>query len=142
MRSDRYIYANATCEQARIISMEGNTYTYEYNGENKSVTLYVSRNTTTYMSMRTNDVGDVLRCGEDIGQPQPRCAIILVLQRIEEAEGDSYLYSCESHILDVENAILPEHYLPDKIALTAASSLTHSGITDLDGMNYAYYADK
>ena len=122
--------------------MEGNTYTYEYNGVNETATLYVPDNTTTYMSKRTNEVGDVLRCG-DIDQPQPRCAIILVLQLIATTEGESYIYSCESHISDVENAILPEHYLPDKIAVTAASSLTHSDITDPETqINYAYYVDR
>ena len=123
--------------------MEGDTITYEHNGENVSLTLFVPRNTTTYMSLRTNEVGDIFQCGQDIDQPQPRCAIIIVLQRIEKTEGESYIYKCESHIFDVENAILPEHYLPDKIALTAASSLTHSGIIDpVSDINYAYYADR
>jgi len=160
IRSDRWVYANASCQGYHLIrpEKEDNTRFHYKRGPNDKVQkigpALWDATSTYYLAEFTPDAdlqpGKFRHCG--VKTPNtPRCAHIYVVQLVPDNNithgvdfSQSMIYICNSEVSKVQKARLPKHELSDDIAFSAGSSLAYSGMWGLDpdhskGLAYSMY---
>ncbi|KAF8461212.1 hypothetical protein BDZ91DRAFT_379956 [Kalaharituber pfeilii] len=124
--SNRFVKTSANCTTRRIQSYNDTTSTLSYYGESDEVqefNVVVARTSTTYLSPLDRDGTSLVPCGN------PRCGWLVVAEFKELEDYESArLYECWSTVGQMSPATLPEHNIPDNIAIIAATSLAHSGL--------------
>ncbi|KAH0611001.1 uncharacterized protein H6S33_011428 [Morchella sextelata] len=147
-KSDRYITVSTTCNYFPVIKgQNGTTDSITYRNGTEEIELkdvgYHSRGVTTWLNLRSDLLGNAeWYCG-------PRCAAMAAIQYLpydpnldadiekrddddeDDQNSDSNEYgsyfSCTIDISEVHNAKIPEHHLPDRMAVIAAGAIGSQG---------------